>query len=61
MSEPNLMDPEVLEALVVAGLKNNDLKCVESALMVLAAVDPHRAEYLRDLMLFACDMAKVER
>ncbi len=43
---PDLSNPDVLEALFYAALKAGDARGVEAALMVMAPIDPHRAERL---------------
>ncbi len=45
-AEPDLTNPDTLEAIFYAALKAGDARGVEAALTVMAPIDPYRAERL---------------
>jgi Lon protease-like protein len=45
-TEPDLTNPDTLEAIFHAALKAGDARGVEAALTVMAPIDPRRAERL---------------
>lgn len=50
MGDATLPTGEQLQAVIVAALDQGDIKAVDSALTVMAVVDPHRCERVMETM-----------
>ncbi len=59
-TEPDFKDPDVLERIFHAALAAGDARGVEAALMVMAPIDPHRAERLFEATKGALALASGE-
>ena len=50
-----------LEAMFRAALQAGDAKGVEAALLLMAPMDPHRADYLLECLKLGLDLARTGR